>query len=241
MKSEAVMKADFNEDLRAVCRNAASVRSRLYRLFSVAFHFPSEEVVRVLNGPDSLKVMDEISDVYFVTQEFGSILNAIRETTASLVMLPDLQAEYTRLFIGPFHVPASPYESVYSAGAEGRVMGEAALRVREMYLSEGLDLSDSIRDLPDHLIAEMEFMAYLAEEEAAAWGENAGRTVFYLVKQEAFLDEHLQQWIPKFSAAVCANARNEFYRHIAKVTERIVSLDRDYVKAVRISVERGEV
>lgn len=235
------MKSDIGNDLLSGCRNVASDRSRLYGFLGIAYHLPSEDVVGILKGSSGREIVDNIGEIYLVTPDFGKVLDELRETMASLDGLLELQVEYTRLFIGPFHIPASPYESVYRPGSGGRVMGESTIKVREMYLSEGLDLSGSVRDLPDHLIAEMEFMSYLAGQEALSWGKDPARTLSCLRKQEAFIDEHLQQWIPKFSAAVCNNARSEFYRLIAEITRRIVSLDSDYVKAVRISMERGDI
>lgn len=119
-------------------------------------------------------------------------------------------------------------------------MGESTLEVRDMYLGEGLSLSDSIHDLPDHIIAELAFISYLSKQEALSWENGLGSEAYYIRRQDEFLTEHMMHWVPEFSRAILSNSAKEFYRLLATLTQRFVSLDRDFVKALGRSLRYGE-
>ncbi|NIN69302.1 MAG: 4Fe-4S dicluster domain-containing protein [Anaerolineae bacterium] len=123
-----------------------------------------------------------------------------------------LEAEYTRLFVGPGRPVAHPCESVYR---EGQVMGECTLAVRERYAEEGLGPEDQL--LPDHVAVELEFMSYLARKEAEAWEENdVDRAEAYLRQEESFLREHLGRWLPSFCKRLLAGEAHPFYAGLAQ-------------------------
>lgn len=231
---------EIADEVREYFRQASSLRSRLYLFLSTAFHFPSEEVIGVLRTPEKISVIDEIAELLLVPSQFTGIGDSFQAAIISAHDLTRLQVEYTRLFVGPFRLPCPPYESVYRAGSEGRVMGQSTLLVRGMYLAEGLDLSDAIRDLPDHIIIETEFMSFLAAQEAGSWAGSIGQVLRYVERQDVFLTEHLGQWIQKFCRAVVAHAREAFYRHLAEITAIVISLDRDYMRALRTSLTHGD-
>ena len=78
--------------------------------------------------------------------------------------LDSLQSEFARLFVGPYDLPAPPYGSVYLEG-ERRIMGESTVDASNRYRDSGLTTSESFRDPPDHIAAELEFMYFLVYSE----------------------------------------------------------------------------
>lgn len=128
------------------------------------------------------------------------------------------KVDYARLFVGPFGVLAPPYGSVYLEG-ERRVMGGSTMNVRDTYLDEGLDLSENCREAPDHIAVELEFMHFLAckEAEAAAREDREG-ALQYAQKQNAFLEGHLEVWVPEFTDLIKSRAQTEFYKGLAECT-----------------------
>jgi TorA maturation chaperone TorD len=111
-------------------------------------------------------------------------------------------------------------------------MGNSATEVMKLYLEEGLALSPSIRDLPDHILAELEFMSHLSEREASAWESGIEKVKHYLRKQDTFLTNHLTKWVPPFAQGIRSASEQEIYRALAGLTESFIVLDHDYIKAL---------
>ena len=120
----------------------------------------------------------------------------------------ELLAEYERLFVGPGRVPCPPYEALWRDDGkrleQGRLMSAATSSVTRLYRSLDLAVRRDAHELPDHLVVELEALAYaLGEDEQAA---------------DELLDEHLLRWVPKLSATVEREAELEFYRLLARLT-----------------------
>lgn len=139
-----------------------------------------------------------------------------------------LALEHTRLFVGPGRVPAPPYGSVYH---EGHVlMGESTLDAMRQYREAGFSLAPDAGVLADHVVAELSFLALLAEEEAQAWtaGDEAGAWV-WLGRRGAFLCDHLGAWAPLLSQRVLSATEEPFYRTLAVSLRELVAVDLDDV------------
>jgi TorA maturation chaperone TorD len=134
----------------------------------------------------------------------------------------ELLVEYSRLFIGPFGVIAPPYGSVYLDG-ERRVMGDSTMKVIGMYRDEGLSGSSDVRELPDHVAVELEFMSYLVFKEIKALETSDLRAAAAAVeKQERFSGELLRRWIPPFCEMIKENTENGFYTALAQCASTFI-------------------
>jgi TorA maturation chaperone TorD len=214
----------------------AKLRGSTYEGLAVALGPPAAKFYRMLNQKllRPLKILQE--DLSWPILEGAQALDDfIREKTAKG---PDkasasLRVEYHRLFVGPYKLAAPPYASLYLEG-EPAVMGRSTLEVLKMYEQAGFLLSPSFKDLPDHVAAELEFMALLCEGQGAAWQRSdffqAGKQLEW---QENFLREHLVRWIPKFSSKILSSTESPYYRALASLLRNYVSLDLDYARASR--------
>lgn len=149
----------------------------------------------------------------------------------------ELQAEYNRLFVGPGHLEAPPWESVYRS-KEHLLFGEETLAVREFYLSFGLESKKKNREPDDHLGLELEFMARLCRE-AAVNIQSGGDTGRFLAGQGRFLEEHLEQWVPALTADIQRAARTDFFRGLALFTRGWLAEDRVEVEMVLEERQKG--
>ncbi len=197
----------------------AAARSRVYHLLAEVFRAePGPALVEMLRGREFQVVLDELG--LTVGQDFAA--------TPIPPLLEGLAVEHTRLFIGPGpHL--SPNESVH-VRKEGRAgaqfWGPETAEVRVFMAEVGLSLAEDFTGMPDHVTAEFEFMARLAEHEAELWNrhdEPAARRCRAI--QQRFLREHVAQWVPGFCDKVAGSTRLDFYRGIAKLAAAVVEFD----------------
>jgi TorA maturation chaperone TorD len=100
------------------------------------------------------------------------------------------------------------------------------MAVTDIYEQGGFELSDDVRDFPDHVAIELEFLYTLifAQNRAQLSG-NADDLLAANALHRRFLDEHLDAWFDAFSAAVKAGAETAFYRELADLTGRFVRME----------------
>ena len=136
-----------------------------------------------------------------------------------------LLLDYTRLFLGPNHIAAKPYGSIWLEG-QNTVMGDSTMAVQKLYEQGGFDMSEDFREVPDHIAVELEFLYLLIyrENEAARKGEPEALRAMAALRKH-FLEEHLGRWIGPFTSAVIAGAQCGFYRRLAELTDRFVKME----------------
>jgi TorA maturation chaperone TorD len=135
-----------------------------------------------------------------------------------------LAVERTRLLRGvkPGYGPPPPYESVYVGSDQGPLM-QASVAVRQAYAEAGVGLPEEVKDQPDFIGLELDFMRHLTEKEAQAWAAaDPEEALKVLEKERAFLEEHITRWIPRFCDVMHQEARLDFYRGIARMTKGFV-------------------
>lgn len=133
----------------------------------------------------------------------------------------DLLVEHARLFVGPFELEAPPFGSVY---LEGQMMGESAFQAQEIYKECGLQIANDFHSPPDHVVAELEFLAYLCFRQANSEEEHAQSI---REKKGRFLQEHIGAWFPAFTLKINNHSRMQFYRKLADLSARIVQEEHD--------------
>lgn len=134
--------------------------------------------------------------------------------------LVELQRDFARLFVGPFEVLAPPYGSIYLEG-EKTIYGDSTQDVVRRYNEEGLEVR--IKEPPDHVAIELEYLYLLSYREAEALkAENEEKAAVYRDKQADFLASHLGVWFPIFAQKVMEHAETGFYKKIAAATDSYI-------------------
>ena len=135
------------------------------------------------------------------------------------VDLEGFKVEFSKLFVGPYTLPAAPCGSVYLEN-ERKMMGTSTQDVKDRYREAGLDTAKTFKDAPDHISAELEFMYYLIFKEIEAFTNSDIETAIgFIQRQKSFLEDHLLAWVPEFSNSIIENAENPFYPNLARATE----------------------
>jgi TorA maturation chaperone TorD len=143
-----------------------------------------------------------------------------------------------RLFLINPEVP--PYESLYTAPrADGG--GIVAARLAREYADAGLALAPSLAEPPDAVAVELEFMAFLTEQEAQAWSHGSrDEAVQVLAHEQRFLIQHLGRWFPALARRVRTAAPAGFYATVAEATDAFVRHDGDLIDLVLMTVSMSE-
>ena len=194
-----------------------------YKLVSSYYYLPDENTIETLTGLEEA--------LGRVCVEAAEHVANMREETE----IGQLTLDYSRLFVGPFELLAPPYGSVYLD--TGRtMMGDSTMDVKNRYTDIGLNLSQTLKEAPDHIAIELEFMYYLIFKEIEAMEkaelENA---MDYLRVQKEFLEDHLGHWVPEFADDVEKNASTDFYKSLARATKVFVQKDLDDISELSIA------
>lgn len=195
-----------------------SARADLARLLAAAFCEPEPAF-----GEEQL--FDAIVDAaQRVDPELGA-LAAPLPAAFTAQSLQDLLIDYTRLFLGPEGALAQPYAAVWLTQGQGNALvQDSTLEVEAMYERAGFEVEEDVHELPDHVAIELEFLYRLlfGEAQALSQGDAGKRTEMAALRQE-FTAGHLGRWIGPYTAALAVGARTDFYRALAKLTERFVA------------------
>lgn len=137
----------------------------------------------------------------------------------------DLHWDFTQLFIGPYELPAPPWESAY-CNDEHLLFQEETLAVRKAYVKYSFLPVQLGHEADDHLGIELDFMFRLNDLALAEIeNKNADSLRQNLIDQKLFLETHLLKWIPALCKAVIQNAHTEFYQGLAKVLRGFLTLE----------------
>lgn len=143
-----------------------------------------------------------------------------KETAESLEAEADELArareDYTRIFVGPNTLLASPWETMHTTGK--RVLFHRdVLSVRDAYRQAGF-LPERYRHVADDSIGlECDFMAKLAADALTAFQEGeAERCQDRLLQSLTFLTDHLLRWIDSLADAMETHYPDIFYAAFAR-------------------------
>ena len=133
-----------------------------------------------------------------------------------------LAGDFQRLFNPSVDGNCPPYETEYT-GAHVFMRQQQLADVAGFYRAFGLRVAGSFHERPDHIAAELEFLAVvsLKEAQALARGERAHVRVCRRARAR-FLEEHLGRWLAPYAKQLAALAGDGFY-------PRAVALARDLV------------
>ncbi|MDR1015330.1 MAG: molecular chaperone TorD family protein [Coriobacteriales bacterium] len=202
-------------------------RYYLYTLFGRALnHEPDEALLDALGSRhtrDALAVAQLLED-------------ADRDVPAPFAALPSPQeakSDYTKLLIGPDRLPVSPWESVHVTG-DDLLFQKHTLEVREAYRQAGFRTAGRKAQPDDHIATELDFLAALAHRayEAAEATDDA-LLASALGASQAFLKEHLLQWVDAFATGVAAaTLATCLYPQIAELVARFARCDLRFVEGL---------
>ncbi|AOM81730.1 TorD/DmsD family molecular chaperone [Salisediminibacterium beveridgei] len=151
-----------------------------------------------------------------------------------------LHWDYTRMFIGPYRLPAPIWESAYT-NKDGLLFQNETREVRLHYLKYSFLPEQYQKEADDHLGLELDFMYRLScMTRDACEKEDLLQLMELLTDQQSFLSSHLRNWLPAFIQNVSASADTTFYRGAVKILDAVTSLDQAALEELKNYVWNDE-
>lgn len=142
----------------------------------------------------------------------------------------DIRVEYARLFLGPKHILAPPYESVYTSSSKS-MFGESSTEVNELYERVGIKIENKSNVPYDFIGYELEFMYYLSFKAVEAMNKgNVRLGNQILTYSNYFVEEHIRRWIKDFTYDIERNTTMEYFDILSKFTREFILSDFELVK-----------
>ena len=139
-------------------------------------------------------------------------------------ILPKMREEYQRLFQNPQSDDLWWVESVHKAWTsdpdcrlsmareKGYVMGDSALHMLELYRSFEIEMQESFSGLPDHIVLELEFLAFLIEQDSDE-------------SVKVFVRDHLD-WASEMVRRGKEYQPSHFYRAVFEALRAFITLEK---------------
>ncbi len=197
--------------------NMYSLLSRLYKKEADEKLLKSLSAMTFPSGNDN-----ELLKGYTLIGSYIKTASDLLTDQACLVKTQEeLAVDFARVFLAAGIAKgeaAFPFESVYTSKKK-IVMQEAWEDVKRVYATRDVGLLKEDGELlEDHISCELEYMAYLISENAGA------------KEQLSFLEAHLVNWVPAFTADMERFATTDFYKGLALLTRGIVMAECELLK-----------
>lgn len=184
------------------------------------------------------------SDVVLdILEEYESVeeMAALRELLGAYAAMTDVERadftdrakdEYTRVFIGPGALPASPYESPYRGSHDMALLQENTLSVREAYRAHGME-PKRLHAIPDdHIAFICSFMAKRAQRACGLYEDGKRAALVMELRSEGeFIAAHMLGWVDIFAQSVAtsqAASMNVIIPRVLAALAAFVAADRAF-------------
>ena len=206
--------------LQSAPAQTAANRSRMYQLLGAAFAFPDEDFFDAIHDGTFATTLAEMC----VGLPYDLTSVARLDLVAGGTSYAEFESEYIRLFdVGPAGPPCPLYGGVYK-GDRMKVMEDAT----RFYNFFHLRVSPEVRELPDHITTQLEFMHYLTYREAEVRAQGLDATSLLRAERD-FLARHLCRWLPHLRERLARNqAALPFFVALVDFTLAFLHADHDH-------------
>ncbi|ABM61150.1 TorD/DmsD family molecular chaperone [Halorhodospira halophila] len=193
--------------------DSTTERAELYLCLSRAFVTPHAEGFLPALAED---LPADLEALLGADDPGGERIATLRRAARALPDTATLRRGYTALFLNP------PYRAPLNAGLqlEGAINGAVVQAIRACYQRHGLDRAESFRDLPDHLAAQLEFVAYL-------WAQPTEAETTRQLRN--FLERYVTPWLPRLIGQLKAELPHQpaaaLYLALAEITRHVADAD----------------
>lgn len=186
--------------------------SRAYAAFARFFEYPDAAAIeRIRSGAPAVEIAGALAEIDpdLVPPDLEALSDAGEDDA--------LAVEYTRLFDAGVSDPLCPLYGGAYGGTRMRTMEETV----RFYDHFGLTLSDTPRELPDHLATQLEFLHFLAFREAEAHAEGADPGPWRRAQRD-FVVRHPGRWVPELRRRLERAAPMHFFQELVARLEGLL-------------------
>jgi TorA maturation chaperone TorD len=240
---------ELDPGVRERLAGAARSRSDIYRALAIGFSEPDEDLRDALGaGPPVIAAVETAPPSAGVlvrkltaavewlgadARYYQSGLQTLTAAGTDLPPLPDLAAEYARLFTGPGRAAVGRFASQYldEPGPDGRprLYGPATEAALAAYEAEGLAPKMLLGEPGDDIATELEFLGWLCSREERHWSEAETEKALHLRRaSDRFLRDHCASWWPAFADAVLSQSRISLYPGFARLLAAHLMIELGY-------------
>jgi TorA maturation chaperone TorD len=218
----------------------------LYRFAAAGLTNPRRELSSVLFDAEARRLAAAAADVlqvHFADQPiqlgFGELPVdelALDKTIKALGDDRDQQAaEFLRVFGLVTCRECPPYETEYHPNPDPFFRSQQMADIAGFYQAFGIEPGASLRERPDHITLELEFVAMLLARKRWALEQfaDSAATDRVTICDDArmkFQQDHLCWWVPSFSLALRNQAEDGFFADLGRVLAALLPLDRHRLK-----------
>jgi len=185
-------------------------RSQVYHFFAGTFLYPQENW------------LEDLPIVAGILEELKMLQGWVFGHASQDFSLLDLQSEHRRTF---GLTGSQCYETEFGLPHEFRQSQELA-DIAGFYQAFGFKVGGTVRERPDHLAVELEFMYVLALKEAYATTNGSQEQVEICREaQGKFLGDHLGRWIGLFAKSLSQSSLDGPYLALAQFAAAYVEAD----------------
>ena len=207
------------------------VRSAIYKELSDLYQYPGPEAFAQLKSKLAL-IADALKAYAAENRLLAPTAGDVLANSMAHGSLEEIQVEYVRLF--DYRPPCPPYESAIVKMARDNP-ARLHLLLEAFYNEFGLVKSAFFADPPDHISLELEFMHYLSHKEGEGLEKSDPAAVErFWNGQKRFLEAHIMEWVPVFSARLQNKARGLFYKNLGLITHEFVTADSGYLASLQM-------
>jgi TorA maturation chaperone TorD len=215
-------------------RDLAEYRSNFYALLSsIYIQIPGrktlsldwEPALKLIGFPQegAEKSLQEIEEGLRLIKEYVS-----RENISCDEGLVNLSKDWTHLFRGvDIKGPLPPYESLYRTD---RLQKKPVQEINRFFSKMGVQVPEEWHQPSDYIGVELDFMRLLCAKERESWEEEQLDSVLKITEiEKSFLENHLGLWIPIFCKKMMEQAKKDFYKGIARLTQGLIGYDQTWI------------
>ena len=221
MSSSASLQTSEIEDLLGTFRK--HVAEDLQVLATLHDREPDATLLQQLKAvdfPSSLTLLPDTEPGIEAMTLVKQALSAL-STDPDQKILDELAADYASIYLN-HNISASPEESVW-LDEDSLMCQQSMFQVRSWYESHGLEIPDWRLRPDDHLVYELQFIAFLL---------NKDEQMETLEKSATFMDEHLLRWLGNFGERVLVRCDTPYFAGIAALTAAYCEELRDILAEV---------
>lgn len=135
-----------------------------------------------------------------------------------------LHWDYTKLMVGPFELPAPPWESSY-VRKDKLLFQQTTKEVEKFYQKFGLQIAENQLEACDHIGLELDFIFHLNQLAIEELEKGNMLNVHLLSEQQRFYKLHLKRFYSDFSKNVYKHSKTPFYKGFANVLNGYLAFD----------------